>query len=117
MPLDTELDRLLSAYRAATPDPEPSADFMPGLWRKIEARNSFFTRMRRWTQATVAVAGAACAFMMVVAFFPSGAPDYYVEVLAADVEASNQAYSEAQFHQTSWSAPEDQDRSLETFAQ
>lgn len=117
MPLENEFDRLMRAYRAAAPDPEPSADFMPGLWRKIEARNFFFARMRRWTQVTVAVAGAACAIMMGIAFLPGVADDDYVAVLAADSEPGNQAYSETQFHQTSWSAPEDQDRSLDTFAQ
>lgn len=117
MDSSNQLGRLLSAYRAATPDPEPSADFMPGLWRKIEARNFFALRMRRWAQATLAVAGAACAIMMGVAFLPGTDPNTYIEVLAADLEPANQAYTEVQFHQTSWSAPEDQDRSLDTFAQ
>ena len=35
---DERLDALFRAYRQACPDPEPSADFMPRLWLKIEAR-------------------------------------------------------------------------------
>ena len=32
------LDSLWSEYRSAFPDPEPSVNFMPNLWQKIEAR-------------------------------------------------------------------------------
>lgn len=34
------LERLWEAYRMATPAPEPSANFMPELWAKIEATRS-----------------------------------------------------------------------------
>jgi len=33
-----KLDALWAEYRSLTPDPESSADFMPNLWQKIEAR-------------------------------------------------------------------------------
>ncbi len=36
--MDDKLDGLWAEYRSAFPDPEPSADFMPKLWEKIEAR-------------------------------------------------------------------------------
>jgi hypothetical protein len=55
-----KFDRLMSAYRAACPDPEPSSDFMPGLWRKIEARNQFSFRFRRWSQMVLASTALAC---------------------------------------------------------
>jgi len=32
------LDSLWAEYRGLLPDPEASAQFMPGLWQKIEAR-------------------------------------------------------------------------------
>ena len=35
-----KLDALFTEYRAACPDPEPGADFMPALWRRIEARRT-----------------------------------------------------------------------------
>jgi hypothetical protein len=41
------LDALWSEYRAACPDPEPSASFMPGLWRRIEARRTANVAMLR----------------------------------------------------------------------
>ena len=33
-----KLDALWAEYRKACPDPEVSAGFMPGLWKRIEAR-------------------------------------------------------------------------------
>ena len=34
------LDRLFTEYRNACPDPEPGANFMPALWKRIEARRN-----------------------------------------------------------------------------
>src|ERR1700728_1293365 len=34
---DGELDHLFESYRAALPDPEASANFMPELWRRIRS--------------------------------------------------------------------------------
>jgi anti-sigma factor RsiW len=35
---ETRLDELFSAYRDACPTPEASANFMPEIWARIEAR-------------------------------------------------------------------------------
>jgi hypothetical protein len=35
---EARLDELFMAYRSACPDPEPSANFMPVIWARIEAR-------------------------------------------------------------------------------
>ena len=37
---DARLDELFQAYRAACPDPEPSANFMPNMWARIEVREN-----------------------------------------------------------------------------
>ena len=37
---EQRLDRLFAEYRTACPDPEPGANFMPALWRRIEARRN-----------------------------------------------------------------------------
>ena len=58
--LDQELNSLFGAYREAVPDPEPSADFMPRLWSRIEAKRSFVFRLRRMSQVAVAAALTAC---------------------------------------------------------
>jgi len=41
---DDQLDQLFRAYREACSAPEPRADFMPQLWRRIEARQNFTDR-------------------------------------------------------------------------
>ena len=48
---DEQLDGLFRAYREACPDPEPSPEFMPGVWKRIEARQKFSLSLRRWTSA------------------------------------------------------------------
>jgi hypothetical protein len=58
-----DLERLLSAYRQALPDPEPSAGFTPGIWRKIEARRSPVRLLRRMAEAFVTVAALATVLL------------------------------------------------------
>jgi len=57
--LDQELNSLFAAYREAVAGPEPSANFMPKLWARIEAKRSFVFRLRRTSQLAVAAALAA----------------------------------------------------------
>jgi hypothetical protein len=57
---NNELDDLFAAYRSCVPDPEASANFMPELWRRIEARQSLVVRIKRLTQMFVAAAAAIC---------------------------------------------------------
>ena len=38
--LDARLDAMFAEYRMACPDPEPSANFMPQMWAKIEMREA-----------------------------------------------------------------------------
>jgi hypothetical protein len=71
MDQNQELDRLFSGYRAAMPDPEASANFMPELWRKIEARQFFLVRWKKLTQVFVAAAAAICLLLGIVLQAPS----------------------------------------------
>jgi hypothetical protein len=50
-------------YKSAHPDPEPSVNFTPMLWEKIEARRSSLLVMRRLTHALVSMAMAAALFL------------------------------------------------------
>lgn len=63
--LDEKLDWLFKAYRAACPAPEPSANFMPGLWAKIDSQRSqsWTTPLRIWATRVTAVAGLAAALL------------------------------------------------------
>jgi hypothetical protein len=83
-----KLNALFVEYRSACPDPEMSAGFMPGLWKRIEARRSAnLTVFRRLAQACVA-ATLALTVIMGVVLIPrlEKAPIYsttYADVLAA----------------------------------
>src|SRR5450759_296432 len=58
--LDRDFEGLLAQYRHATSAPEPSANFMPRLWQKIEAKRTFAFRFRRLTQVFVGAAAVLC---------------------------------------------------------
>ncbi len=96
MDQNQELDRLFDQYRAALPDPDAGANFMPELWRKIEARQFFLHRVKKLTQVFVAAAAAICLLLGIVLQVPvsSDAPlvrGNYVDVLADANPAENLA--------------------------
>jgi hypothetical protein len=82
-----QLDGLFAKYRDACGSPDPSPNFMPMLWTKIEARQSkglFFERVARTFVATTM---AACGFLGVLILLPSQQPSAffsgsYVEAIA-----------------------------------
>lgn len=87
MEQNQELDQLFAGYRAAMPDPEASVNFMPELWRKIEARQFFLLRMKKLTQVFVAAAAAICLLLGIVLQVPLATDQQsvgrnYVDVLA-----------------------------------
>lgn len=86
---NTKLDQLFQEYRAALPDADPGAGFMPGLWQRIEARRtSSLWIFRRVAQVCV---GATLALTILMGAFLiphlEKSPVYsssYVDELAAD---------------------------------
>ncbi len=84
--LNARLDSLLRAYRAAFPDPQPGPDFMPGIWRKIEARQSFSFFLGRMARTFVTAAIALSFAMAAYVFIPYNNAKFYsqtyVELLA-----------------------------------
>ena len=50
----------MAQYRQAVDEPEASANFMPRLWQRIEARRTFAFRFRRVTQVFVGAAAVLC---------------------------------------------------------
>lgn len=85
---DAPLDDLFRAYREACPDPEPSVNFMPEMWAKIEAREASSTVFSRFAKALVTAAlGASVVMGLLSASYNQPAPVYegtYIQALAAD---------------------------------
>jgi hypothetical protein len=90
--MENELDRLFADYRAAVPDPEPSGNFMPELWHRIESRRTTVFHVKRLTQVFVAAAAAICLVFASYLTIPSSVPmlaGNYVDVLAEAQPAEN----------------------------
>ena len=82
---EERLDALFRAYKAACPVPEASANFMPELWRKIEARQTYTFSLRRMASAFVTAAVALTIALGVYMSVPHAnpyAPQTYIEALA-----------------------------------
>jgi hypothetical protein len=99
MQLDDEagLNEVFVRYRAALPDPEASADFMPSVWRRIEARRGFWPVFHRF--ARTAMAGCAALSILLFALNlmsnqASLAPNY-ADALVADHSAEKTFYAES----------------------
>ncbi len=61
-----DLKQVFRAYRDAHPDPDPSANFTPVLWQKIEARRrtaGSMAMLRRLAQAFAGVAATAAIIL------------------------------------------------------
>ena len=73
---EERLDALFRAYARACPTPEPSANFMPHLWQRIESRQSYTFSFRRMANALVT---AAVALSIALGVYTSviGNPSYY----------------------------------------
>jgi len=81
-----ELNGVFASYKAAVPDPEASANFMPELWRRIDRRRNITIRFKKLTQVFMAAAAAMSILFITMLSVPafSGSDDdgSYVEVLA-----------------------------------
>ena len=93
------LDRLFQEYHGACDVPEVSANFMPTLWQKIEARQSTSWVFKKISGWFVAASVAATAVLAIATFtMPASGPnvyaDTYVDALAADHIAEYTLYTE-----------------------
>ena len=84
-----KLDALWASYREASPDPDPSASFMPGLWQKIEARRTANLGMLKRIAQVCVGATIALTIVLGAVVIPQleKIPVYnatYVDVIAAD---------------------------------
>jgi hypothetical protein len=83
---DERLDALFQAFASACPDREPSANFMPNLWRQIEARQSYTFSFRRMANAlataALALSIALGVYMSIPHSIQVNATQSYIEALA-----------------------------------
>jgi len=84
---ETRLDELFRAYRAAWPDPEASASFMPNMWAKIEARERSTNWFGRVAKMLVTAAVAASVLGIMISSMNQSSAFFnatFVEALRAD---------------------------------
>jgi hypothetical protein len=97
---DSKLDQLFQTYRAACPEVDPSTNFMPNLWRRIESRHSFGFVFRSVARATMTACAALCLLLVFLNFASpfrdrmAQVPNY-TDVLMAEHTAENTYYTEA----------------------
>src|SRR5579863_3208365 len=93
------LDEFFASYRAACPEIDAGPDFMPGLWRKIEAKRAVRMQLRHLSRMVLSGAAALCLLMTGAMLLPSNtAPSLnqsYVDALAASQDAGTWSYAEA----------------------
>lgn len=81
---EEQLDALFRAFAGACPDRDPSANFMPNLWQRIEARQTYAFSFRRMANA-IATAAVALSIALGV----------YMAIPRATGTAGSQSYIEA----------------------
>lgn len=60
MPDERNLDGLLDRYSRACPDVEAGANFMPGLWQRIEAKRGFSFKLASYARILAMTAASLC---------------------------------------------------------
>src|SRR5271169_3956184 len=82
---EERLDALFRAYQEACPDREPGPNFMPNLWQRIEARQTFTFSLRRMANGFVTAALAlsvALGIYMAIPHTQPYTPQSYIEAIA-----------------------------------
>src|SRR5205807_4456373 len=95
---DAHLDALFRAYRQACRPPDPSPDFMPEIWRRIEERQRsvfFLSRLARAFVTSAAVLSLAMAAYLYLPHRSSAVPvESYVEAMSAGHSADIPDFNE-----------------------
>lgn len=103
---EQRMDRLFAEYRAVSPDIDAGADFMPSLWRRIEARrNPVFA----WVTMSRRVLAGAFALCLLFGFFLNSGitanlfyQSTYIEALAEEEEPEDLALLRPAGYFRSW---------------
>ena len=97
---DIRLDELFQAYRDSCPDVEPSPNFMPTLWQRIESRKqNFWDVFPRLARTLATVCAALCLVLLALNVASSSERrtpvPTYTDALLADHTAEKSYYTEA----------------------
>jgi len=87
---DARLDQMFRAYRKACGDPDASANFMPDMWAKIEAREVSTNWFGRVAKALVAVALTASVILGML-ISPKKQPDGFFNATVVDALRADHA--------------------------
>lgn len=95
---DEGLTQLFRDYRDACPDPDASAEFMPRLWERIEARRAFTWKVVRLSKGLATIAAVICLMITVVSLRSTSGPSpvvttTYLETLEEAGSLENLAYA------------------------
>jgi hypothetical protein len=85
-----KLAPLWAEYRSSLPDPDASPEFMPKLWKRIEARRQETTSVFR-RLAQVCVGATAVLLLLLSTLAPAVQDDVYYSSTYADVLAADHA--------------------------
>jgi hypothetical protein len=92
-----QLDNLFDKYREACGSPEPSPNFMPMLWSKIEARQNKGLLIERIARTFVATAMAACGMLGILILLPSQQPSAFLNSSYVEAIATANAHETAPY--------------------
>jgi hypothetical protein len=94
---DLQLDEFFQTYRAACPEVEPGRNFMPNLWRRIEARQNFWFVFQRFARTASAACGALCLLLLALNLYSTrqSITGSYMDALMAEHTAEKTYYTEA----------------------
>jgi len=85
---ERQLDELLASYSQACASPEPSANFMPELWNRIEARQqTWSSEAWRWARGLMAAAAVASLFLAMLQVLPRHASVVYTATYLETLDA------------------------------
>lgn len=96
---ESTLRGLFESYRDACPEVEPDALFMPRLWQRIDARQSFGSIFTRLTRMLAAASAAVCLLLLVLNLVSapnaSVSDESYTDALLAEHSIEQTYYTEA----------------------
>jgi len=87
---ERQLDELLASYSQACETPEPSVNFMPELWNRIEARQqTWSSEAWRWARGLMAAAAVASFFLAMLQVMPRHASVVYTATYLETLDAAH----------------------------